>query len=140
MDFFNTMRQAIVDKLETLTNLQEVYFAPRSEFAGSPVAVVSVSQNEALYNSNRVDRMTFVFQVRIYIPLANDADSVEVETNLGKAYAEVLEAFMERQVLGAAADFVEPIAGTWSYEERTSGIYHVAEVNLRCVRFMNNQG
>lgn len=138
MDFFNDIRQAIVDKLDTLTTLQTVYFAPRSEFDGSPVAVVSVSQNEALYNSNRVDRLTFVFNIRIYIPLANDADSTVVETNLGKAYAEVLLAFTTRDVLGSVVDFVEPIAGTWSYEERTSGVYHVAEINVRCVKFMTN--
>lgn len=139
MDFFNDIRQAIVTKLETLTTIQTVYFAPRSEFAGSPVAVVSVSSNEALYNSNRADRMTFVFQVRIYIPLVSESDSTEVETNLGKAYGELLLAFRDREVLGTAADFVEPIAGTWFYEERTSGVYHVAEVNVRCVKYMDNQ-
>lgn len=140
LDTFNDLRQAILDKLVAEeTTIQDAYFEQRSEFEGSPSAVIGVSQNEALYNSNKADRMTFVFQIMIYIPLKSDSEAHAVEINMGKAYWEVLRMFSTRGVLGSNADFVEPIPSVWGFEERDSGIYRFAEINLRCVKYLSNQ-
>ena len=144
IDQFNNLRQAILDKITgDETTIQEAYFEQRSEFEGSPAAVIGVSQNEALYNSSDLDRMTFVFQIMIYIPLKSDTDAHEVETNLGKAYWEVLHMFNQRGCLdgieGMENIHVEPIPSIWGFEERGEGIYRVAEINLRCVVFLSNR-
>lgn len=140
IDTFNNLRQAILDKIVSKeTTIEEAYFEQRSKFNGSPAAVIGVSQNEALYNSNRTDRMTFVFQVTIYIPLTEDTDAHEVEINLGKAYWEVLRMFNQRDVLSAVTDFVEPIPSVWGYETSDAGIRRFAEINLRCVKYVSNQ-
>lgn len=144
IDQFNTLRQAILDKIEgDETTIQEAFFEQRSEFEGSPAAVIGVSQNEALYNSNEMDRMTFVFQVMVYIPLKSDTDAHEVEVNMGKAYWELLHMFNQRGCLDGIAGLeniiVEPIPSVWGFEERGEGIYRFAEINLRCVVFMSNR-
>ena len=137
---FNNLRQAILDKLVSEeTTIQEAYFEQRSEFTGSPAAVIGVSQNEALYNSNRTDRMTFVFQITIYIPLTKDVDAHQVELNLGQAYWEVLSMFNQRDALSGVTDFVEPIPSIWGYETSDAGIRRFAEINLRCVKYVDNQ-
>lgn len=140
IDAFNNLRQAILDLITTdETTIQEAYFEQRSSFSGSPVAVIGVSQNEALYNSTEVDRMTFVFNVQIYIPLKDDSSAHTVETNMGKAYWEVLHMFNQRGVLDGYADIVEPIPSVWGFEERGDGIYRYCEINLRCVVFESNE-
>ena len=140
---FNSLRQAILDRISgDETTIQEAHFEQRSEFEGSPAAVIGVSQNEALYNSNQMDRLTFVFQVMIYIPLKSDTDAHEVEINMGKAYWEVYHMFNQRGVLDGIEGLeniqVEPIPSIWGFEERAEGIYRFAEINLRCVVFMSN--
>jgi hypothetical protein len=139
LDTFNDLRQAILDKITSEeTTIHTAYFEQRSEFEGSPVAVIGVSQNEALYNSSGADKMVFVFQIMIYIPLKENDDAHEVEINMGRAYWEVLRMFSARGCLGSAADFVEPTPSVWGFEERGSGIYRFAEINLRCVKYLSN--
>lgn len=137
---FNNLRNAILTKIVSdETTIQEAYFEQRSQFEGSPAAVIGVSQNQALYNSNRVDRMTFVFQILIYIPLKNNADTHEVETNMGKSYWEVLKMFNQRDCLSGFADFVEPLPSVWGFETSDAGIMRFSQIDLRCVVFLSNQ-
>lgn len=139
-DQFNDLRQAILDKITAEeTTIQEAYFGQRSEFEGSPVAVIGVSNNEALYNSQVRDRVTFVFQIIIYIPIKDGDDQDDVEVRMGKAYWEVLSMFNQRKCLDGYADMVEPIPSAWGFEERGSGMYRFSEINLRCVLWMTNQ-
>lgn len=140
IDSFNNLRQAILDKITAdETTIQEAYFELRSNFEGSPVAVIDVSNNEALYNSNQTDRLTFVFQIRIYIPLKDDTDAHEVEVNMGKAYWEVLNMFANRRSLEGYTDFTEPIPSAWGYIETASGVFRYSEINLRCVMYASNR-
>lgn len=144
IDQFNNLRSAILAKIvEDETTIQEAFFEQRSEFNGSPAAVIGVSQNEALYNSQHLDRMTFVFQVMIYIPLDKNTDANSTELAMGQAYWEVLHMFNKRGVLDGIPGLeniqVEPIPSVWGFEERGDGILRFAEINLRCVVFMSNQ-
>ena len=140
IDTFNNLRQAILDKVVSdETTIQEAHFENRSKFDGSPAAVIGVSTNEALYHSQKVDRMTFVFQISIYVPIASDTDQHAAEIRLGKAYWEVLHMFNKRDALEGFAEFVEPLPSAWGFEERGEGIYRYAEINLRCVVFLNNR-
>lgn len=140
IDGFNNIRQAILDKITAdETSIQEAYFELRSEFGGSPAAVIDISNNEALYHSNQNDRLTFVFQIRIYIPIKDDTDAHTVEVNMGKAYWEVLNMFANRRSLEGFVDFTEPIPSTWGYMETDAGVFRYSEINLRCVLFSSNR-
>lgn len=139
LDQFNDLRQAILDRvLAEETTVQEAYFGEREKFDGSPAVVVGVSQNEALYNSQKVDKLTFVFNIRIYIPVTPGQDDDEVEIKMGKAYWQLLNMFSQRGVLNPHADIVEPIASIWGYEERANGILRFSEINLRCIIYKTN--
>lgn len=139
-DAFNNLREAILNKIESEeTTIQEAHFEQRSSFEGSPAAVIGVSQNEALYHSTSRDRMTFVFQILIYIPLTAESDQHDVEVRMGKAYWNVLKMFSQRDCLEGYAEFVEPIPSVWGFEERDAGILRFAEINLRCVTFLKNK-
>ncbi len=144
IDTFNELRQAVLDKIVAdETTIQEARFEERDTFEGSPAAVVGVSPNEALYNSQKTDRTTFVFRVRIYIPLVENEEAFDhthdIEERLGKAYWEVLRMFNQRDALAGIADFVEPIPSFWDFEERGQGVYRFAEINIRCVKYLTNQ-
>jgi hypothetical protein len=141
---FNELRQAILDKIEDdETSIQEAHFEQPENFGGSPAAVVGVSPNEALYNSNHTDRMTFAFTIMIYIPMKED-NIHEVEEAMGQAYWEVLHMFNKRNVFdgvvtGLDTVHTEPLPSVWSYEERGEGVFRVAEINLRVVAYMSNR-
>ena len=144
IDQFNNLRAAILAKIVSdETTIQEAHFEQRSKFDGSPAAVIGVSQNEALYQSNALDKMTFVFQIMIYIPLDKDSDAHAVELAMGQAYWEVLHMFNKRGILDGISGLenivVEPLPSVWSFEERGDGVLRVAEINLRCVVYLSNK-
>lgn len=137
---FNGLRQAILDKIVSdETTIKEAYFEERSTFNGSPAAVIGVSSNDAMYESQAIDKMTFAFQVRIYIPLNNETDTDDVEKRMGKAYWEVLRMFKRRDILDGLADIVRPVPSIWGFEQREDAIYRFSEINLQCVAFLGNQ-
>lgn len=140
LDAFNDLRQAILDKIVSVeTTIQEAYFEERSSFDGSPAAVVGMSSNEALYESTSLDKVTFGFQIRIFIPIVDETHTAEVETRMGKAYWEVLRMFKRRDVLDGLADIVRPVPSIWGFEQRGDAVYRFAEINLQCVAFLGNQ-
>lgn len=136
---FNELRQAILDKVTSEgTTIQEAYFSEQEKFNGSPAVVIGVSQNEALYNSQKTDSMTFVFNVRIYIPYTTSVTSEQVETQMGQAYWDILTIFNKRSVLNPFCDFVEPLPSTWGFEERAGAIMRYAEINIRCRLYLKS--
>lgn len=137
---FNELRQAILDRiLSDQTMIQEAYFAEQSKFEGSPACVIDVSTNEALWHSTARDRMTFVFEIRTYIPLREPTDAASVEERMGKAYWELLNLFRTRGVLNPHAEFVEPMPSQWYWEERDGGVFRVSQITIRCVVFTPNK-
>lgn len=139
IDTFNNLRQAILDRvMAEETTIQEAHFEEREKFDGSPAVVIGVSDNEALYNSQKADKVTFVFSLRIYIPLQSDTDAHEVEVNMGRAYWQVFSMFNQRGVLNPHCDIVEPMPSAWGFEERADGILRYADINLRCVKYVSN--
>lgn len=138
---FNLLRQKIKDVLlEDTTYIQEVYMEERSTFTGSPAAIVSVSTNEALYNSQKDDKLTFVFNIRLYVPLVDESKHAEAELIMGEVYWYVLNQFTKRDVLAEHADFCEPVPSIWSFESSANGpVYRVAEINLRCRKHLNQR-
>lgn len=139
MDAFNLLREEILSRITANPDyIQVAYFSERDSFDGSPAAVIGVSSNEALYNSQSTDKITLVFTIRIYVPLTDKSEYEETERRLGQAFWYVLTQFTKRDALGAHADFVEPIPSVWGWEENTTtgAVYRYAEINVRCKKFL----
>jgi len=131
---FSTIRTAIIDKInDDLTKIQVAYRSDRSTFEGFPAAVVSPSENEADYSSTADDKRTYAFKVRVYYPIKDESEQDSAEIALEEALDEMLDAFSTRGVLGSACEWVKPVPSVWQYEERSEGVYRMAEITLRCV-------
>lgn len=131
---FSTIRTAIIDKInDDLTKIQVAYRSPRSTFSGFPAAVVEPSDNEADYSSTADDKRTYAFKIRVYYPIKDESDYDTAETALEEALDEMLDAFSARGALGTACEWVKPVPSVWQYEERSEGVYRMAELTLRCV-------
>lgn len=135
---FQTIRTAIIDKINTLEKIQVAYRTDQATFSGFPASVVSPSENESDWSSNSDDKRIYVFKIRTYYPIKNEADYDEAETALEDAMDEMITAFSQRGVLGAACDWVEPVPSVWQFEQRGEGIYRMAEITLRCVKYAPN--
>ena len=136
---FSTIRAAIITKINTdLDKIQAAYSTDRSTFSGFPAAVVSPSENEADYSSTADDRRVYAFKIRVYYPIKEEADYEAAESALEDALDEMLAAFSTRGVLGSACEWVKPVPSVWQYEERGEAIYRMAELTLRCVKYVPN--
>lgn len=137
--YFKDIRAAIKKVIDDQVNTKQVvYNYERSTFAGFPAIVVAPSENEADYASSQKDRLAFVFKIRAYYEIAGEDSHSAAETNLEAVLDELLTVFKSREVLGVACDWVEPIPGTWYYEERGEGLYRVVEMTLKCVKYVSN--
>ena len=133
---FHDIRAAIVDKVDELTKVQKTYGYDPSTIEGIPAVIVSPSDNEADYGSTSNDRIVFVFKLRAYYTIEKESEEDEAETALEEVVDEILTAFKERNVLGSACDWVEPAPSIWEYESRGEAVYRVAELTLRCVKYV----
>lgn len=136
---FSTIRTAIIDKINNdLTKIEVAYRTDRSSFSGFPAAVVSPSENEADYSSTADDKRVYAFKIRVYYPIKDESEQDSAEIALEEALDEMLDAFKERNALGSACEWLEPVPSVWQYEERGDGTYRMAELNLRCVVYQPN--
>ena len=133
---FSEIRSAIINKINNdLTKIQVAYRTDRATFSGFPASVVSPSENESDWGSTRDDRRAYVFKIRTYYPIENESEQDAAELALEEALDEMIEAFSQRNVLGAACDWVEPVPSVWQYEQRGEGIYRMSEITLRCIKY-----
>jgi len=133
---FKDIRAAIVAKVDELAKVQKTYGYDPSTIEGIPAVVVSPSDNEADYGSTSQDRLVFVFKLRAYYTIAKETEAETAETALEEVVDEILTEFKERNVLGSVCDWVEPAPSVWEYETRGEAVYRVAEVTLRCVKYV----
>lgn len=137
---FKDIRQKIKDTLLTIDKIQNVYIADRSRFEGFPVAVVSPSENETDYGSTHKDRRVFVFKVRLYYPIKGESTQEAEELALEEVVDDVIKKFNKRSVLDPVCDWVEPVPSIWQYEERGEGVFRMAEITLRCIKYVQADG
>lgn len=133
---FKDIRAAIKAKLDESKLIQKVYNYERSTFEGVPAVIVAPTDNEADFGSQSKDRLVFVFKIRAYYPIPDEGEHSDAETALEEVVDELLTTFRVRDILGGACDWVMPTPSIWQYEERGDGVYRMAEVTLRCVKFL----
>ncbi len=135
---FKDIRAAIKAVIDAQADAVKVcYNYERSTFEGMPAAVVVPTDNEAAYGSTRDDRDVFVFRIKMYYEIKKEDEHEAAEGYLETTLDQMLTIFRNRAVLGAAVDWVEPAPSIWYYEEVGEGVYRVAELTLRCVKYID---
>lgn len=138
MNNFSAIRAAIKKVIDDNADTVQVAYAyERSTFEGFPAVIIAPSENQSDYGDSQKDRVVFVFKVRAFYPIKKETDHASAETALEKVVDELLTIFFSRDVLGTACDWIEPMPGTWYYEERGEAVYRVAEMTLRCVKYVS---
>ena len=135
---YSTIRQALIDLLngESITKIEVAYRTDRSQIAGYPAALVFPAEHEAEYHQTGSgnNKETYVFTIRILYPFTEGQEDADLA--LEEATDEIIGALRDRSVLGNAADWVVPVPGKWGYQDRGDGIMRVAELNVRCVKYI----
>jgi hypothetical protein len=132
---FKDIREAIRVVVATSDLLQNVYKNDVSTFDGIPCAVIVPSDNEADYSSDSSDRVVFAFKIRLYYIIENESAMADAEVALEEVVDDLLTKLRDRDALGSACDWVEPVPSEWAYEERGEAVYRTAELNVRCVKY-----
>ena len=137
---FKDIREAIKTAVdEQVKSVQKSYTYERSTFSdGYPAMVIVPTDNEADYGSTQKDRVVFVFKLKTYYEIKKEGEHDEAEGFLEAVVDETLTRFRDRAILGSACDWVEPAPSIWYYEERSEGVYRVAEITLRCVKYLGS--
>lgn len=135
---YQTIRQAIIDLLnsEAISKIQVAYRTDRSKIDGYPAALVFPAEHEADYHQTGAgnNRETYIFTIRILYPFTEGQEDADIA--LEEATDEIIGALRDRSVLGSAADWVDPVPGKWGYQDRGDGTMRVAELNVRCVKYI----
>lgn len=129
------IRTKIIEVISTATKVQAAYRTERSKFDGYPAAVVTPSDSEADYGDTAKDKLTFVFIVRIYQEISKSGQD-QADITLEKAVDELLIIFLNKKALGTACEWVEPVNSRWGYQNRENSEIRVAELKLRCRKYL----
>jgi len=139
---FKTIRasiKAVIDAaIAGSSTIQECWNYERSTFAGFPAVIIVPTDNEADYGSTDNDKMVFAFKIRAYYPIPKEGEHADAEVALEAVVDELLTLFKARGALGVACDWVAPAPSVWEYEERGEGVYRVAQINLKCIKYVGN--
>lgn len=135
---YGTIRQAIIDKINSnaITKIEVAYRTDRSEIDGYPCALVFPTENQSDYHQtgSGSNKETYFFTIRILYPFTEGQEEADIA--LEEALDELIVAFRSRNVLGSAADWVEPVPGKWGYQTRGDGQFRVGEVNIKVVKYV----
>lgn len=134
---FKDIRAQIKTVVEGATSVQTSYAYEASTFSGFPAVTIVPTENVADYGSTQKDRMVFVFKVKAFYIIEKESQHLSAENALEAVVDELLALFRTRGVI-TACDWLEPVPGIWYYEERGEAVYRVAEITLRCVKYMDS--
>lgn len=146
---YKKIRQAIIDHLnsDVITKIAVAYRTDRSEIAGYPAALVFPAEHEADYfqTGGGSNKETYIFTIRILYPFTEGQE--EADLALEEAVDELIRNFRNRDSLGiekddegndigSVVDWIEPVPGRWGYQDRGNGTMRIAELNIRCVKYV----
>jgi hypothetical protein len=114
-----------------------VYDYEASTFSKFPAVVVAPSENQADYGDTAKDKDTFVFKLRAYFLVKDEADHPRAERVLEAVVDQLLTLFRQRDVLGGACDWLTPSPSVWQYEIRGEAIYRMAEITLKAIKYIS---
>lgn len=136
---FQSIRQEIKDVIDAESTLiQETYLTNRSTFEGFPACVISPSESQADYGSTQRDKITYVYDVRVYYPITEESVQEDVDLALEQVVDELLDIFKSRNTLGNVCDWVEPAPSSWGQTTASETPYRMASITLKCVKHIDN--
>jgi len=139
---FKNIKAGIKTAIDTLSGTGEkiavVYDYDRSTFSGFPAVIISPSENSSDYANTEADKVVFVFKVRAFYPITKESEHEDAEKALEDVVDELLDLFSDRRVV-PACDWVEPAPSAWYYEERGEAVYRVAEITVRCRKYVDRK-
>jgi len=95
---YQILRDAIRDKLLTITNFQEVHRFPKLEFNGFPAVAVEPADMESDWETNKELERTYAFNLFIYYETKIKGNDTALD-RLFNTIDEVLDAFDKDQTL-----------------------------------------
>ncbi len=150
-DVYKVIRQAIVDKItaEMVGSgkvVSFVYRSDKSRFEGYPALIITPSDNDADYGDSSMKEYNPVFTVRAHVPInvqEEDGEAVDdgqegADDTMDEVIDQLLTIFANSSALGTACEWVHPATGVWGYQDREIGRVRVAEVKLRCRKYISN--
>lgn len=114
-----------------------VYDHPTSTETMYPAVQIMGSDSESVYGSGSPSNAsihTAVFTIRALYTIS-DEDQATAEAKLDTVLDELIILFSNPDVMGGVADFVEPISGSWGYQDRANGQVRTAEIKVRCTKY-----
>ncbi len=136
---FQSIRQEIKNVIDTeSTMIQETYLTNRSTFGGFPACVITPSESQADYGSTQRDKITYVYDVRVYYPITEESVQEDVDLALEQVVDELLDIFKARNTLGNVCDWVEPAPSSWGQTTSSETPYRMASISLKCVKHIDN--
>jgi hypothetical protein len=135
---FRDIRAAIKTLIQNqATKVAIVYDYEASTFTKFPAVVVAPSENQADYGDTQKDKDTFVFKLRAYFMVKDEADHPRAERALEAVVDQLMTIFRQRDALGASCDWLQPTPSIWQYEIRGEAIYRMAEITLKATKYIN---
>lgn len=136
---YQAIRTALIGLInsDAIEKIEVAYRTDVSKIDGYPCAIVFPSEHEADYHQTGAgnNKETYVFTIRILYPFSTEGQE-EADLALEEALDEMIGALRDRNVLGSAADWVEPVPGRWGYQDRGDGTMRIAELGVRCVKYV----
>jgi len=135
---FVSIIAAIKSKLESLTDIKEVWNFDKGKFTGYPAAVVFPSENKSAFETTTQNRREYVFTIRIHQSMESTGatDHEKADRILRETIDAVITAFDADYSLGGVVNFCQATPSAWGYQTRESGAVRVAEITLTCVKLV----
>lgn len=135
---YQIIRQQIIDVLNSsdVSRIKKAFRTQSADLTEFPVALVFPTESDAEFSqtSPESNRETYSFTIRVIYPFTEGQDKADIE--LEQAVDQVIETFRDRNRI-PFADWVQPVPSRWGYVDRANGTNRVADITIRCVKYVN---
>lgn len=127
---YTNIASAIVSKMETITEINQVYDHEPKELAEYPAITVSSAGHENVFNDTSSNRRVFIFNIRCYVR----ADDVSAAETLIRSMADkIIEKIESDVTIGGSCDFARPSKGKVTYPPREIPVQAI-EITVEAVK------
>lgn len=114
MNTYDAVAQAILNKLNTVSQLNLVVDGEKPNLGKYPAAVVSANSHNNQFKTLDSNKRAFGFTINIYCP-TDVAKYPDYESVIRQAVDAVIIAIEHDVTLGGACDYATPSMGKWGY-------------------------
>lgn len=137
MSSYQTIRTAIINKVETISKITSVYGYGTPPVADFPFATVEAISNDAEFADTSDNWRTYRFRVRVHYSRTRDdqtgTDRLEnAELAILRVMDDLIDAFDTDYTLGGIVHKIAAVESSVGYQELTNGPARVGEIILKC--------